>query len=83
MEAVVLLADQIAALRGAEAVTLDDVQEAIADFVPNRNRRMIEFMELLAVFECSSRRLLPEQYRQMSNEALQERLESLRRELRL
>ncbi|MNS40880.1 hypothetical protein D3C72_732160 [compost metagenome] len=51
--------------------------------MPNRNRRMIEFMELLAVFECSSRRLLPEGYRQMSNEALQERLESLREELRL
>jgi SpoVK/Ycf46/Vps4 family AAA+-type ATPase len=83
LEAVVLLADQFAALRGAEAVTMDDMQAAILDFVPNRNRRMIEYMELLAVFECSSRRLLPEAYRQMSNEALQERLESLKAELRL
>lgn len=83
LEAVLLLADQTAALRGADTVTMDDVQAAIADFVPNRNRRMIEFMELLAVFECSSRRLLPEQYRQMSNEALQQRLELLREELRL
>lgn len=83
LEAIILLADQFAALRGADSVTMDDMQAAILDFVPNRNRRMIEFMELLAVFECSSRRLLPEAYRQMSNEALQERLESLREELRL
>lgn len=83
LEAVLLLADQTAALRGADTVTMDDVQAAYVDFVPNRNRRMIEFMELLAVFECSSRRLLPEQYRQMSNEALQQRLELLREELRL
>lgn len=83
IEAILLLADQAAALRGGEQVEAADLQEAIADFVPNRNRRMIEFMELLAVFECSSRRLLPEQYRQMSSESLQERLETLRAELDL
>jgi AAA+ superfamily predicted ATPase len=83
LEAVLLLADELAALTGAPAVTDAHVMDAIADFVPNRNRRMIEYMELLAVFECSSRRLLPEQYRQMSNEALQERLEALRKELLL
>jgi SpoVK/Ycf46/Vps4 family AAA+-type ATPase len=83
LEAILLLADELAAMRGAPTVALQDVQEAIADFVPNRNRRMIEYMELLAVFECSSRRLLPEQYRQMSNEALQERLEALKAELGL
>lgn len=83
LEAILLLADEMAAMRGADTVTAADLQGAIADFVPNRNRRMIEYMELLAVFECSSRRLLPEQYRQMSNEALQERLEMLRAELGL
>lgn len=83
LEAILLLADEMAAMRGAETVTSADLQAAIEDFVPNRNRRMIEYMELLAVFECSSRRLLPEPYRQMSNEALQERLETLRAELGL
>jgi SpoVK/Ycf46/Vps4 family AAA+-type ATPase len=83
IEAILLLADQIAGLRGARRVEAADLQAAIADFVPNRNRRMIEYMELLAVFECSSRRLLPAQYREMSDEALQERLEALALELRI
>ena len=82
IEAILLLADQEAALRGAEAVTPVDVEAAIADFIPNRNRAMIEFMELLAVFECSSRRLLPEAYRSVTNEELQERLETLKADLR-
>jgi SpoVK/Ycf46/Vps4 family AAA+-type ATPase len=81
LEAIVLLADQIAGLRGAASVTLADVKEAVADFIPNRNRRMIEYMELLAVFECSSRRLLPEVFRSLTNEELQERLAELESEL--
>lgn len=81
IEAILLLADQTAALRGAERVELADVEAAIADFIPNRNRAMIEYMELLAVFECSSRRLLPEAYRGLSNEELQGRLEALEDEL--
>jgi AAA+ superfamily predicted ATPase len=81
LEAIVLLADQVAGLRGSAAVQLEDVLEAVADFIPNRNRRMIEYMELLAVFECSSRRLLPEVFRSLSNEELQERLQELESEL--
>ncbi len=77
IEAILLLADQLAALREAEVVTGADVDAAIADFIPNRNRDMIAYMELLAVFECSSRRLLPEAYRGLSNEELQERLTAL------
>jgi hypothetical protein len=42
---------------------------------------MIEYMELLAVFECSSRRLLPEVFRSLTNEELQERLAELESEL--
>lgn len=78
LEAVVLLADQTAALRGSDVVSADDLVAAIDDFIPNRNRRMIEFMELLAVFECSSRRLLPEVYSKIDTESLQERLEELK-----
>ncbi|MDB5095905.1 MAG: ATPase central domain protein [Cyanobacteria bacterium RYN_339] len=81
LEAIVLLADQVAGLRGATLVTAVDVQAAVEDFIPNRNRRMIEYMELLAVFECSSRRLLPEVFRSLTNEELQERLNELEAEL--
>ncbi len=82
IEALLLLGDEFAADRGRKMAE-EDLLDAIADFVPNRNRKMIDFMELLAVFECSSRRLLPDRYKDMTDEALGEKLTELRRELRL
>ena len=80
IEALLLLAAEFAAER-SRTMTQEDLLDAIADFVPNRNRKMIDFMELLAVFECSSRRLLPERYRDMSDEELGNKLSELRAEL--
>lgn len=82
IEALLLLADEFAAERG-RTMAQEDLLDAIADFVPNRNRKMIDFMELLAVFECSSRRLLPERYRDLSDEDLGRKLADLRSELSL
>ena len=39
---------------------------------------LLEYMELLAVFEASSRRLLPPKYASMQPEELDERLRRLR-----
>jgi hypothetical protein len=39
---------------------------------------MLEYMELLAVFEASSRRLLPPKYATMTPEELDARLRALR-----
>ncbi|MBM3274325.1 MAG: ATP-binding protein, partial [Candidatus Sericytochromatia bacterium] len=82
IEALLLLADEFAHERGRK-LTEADLLDAVADFVPNRNRKMIDFMELLAVFECSSRRLLPERFKDLSDEELGGRLAELRSELRL
>ncbi|MBM3266144.1 MAG: ATP-binding protein [Candidatus Sericytochromatia bacterium] len=82
IEALLLLADEFAAERSRK-MTEEDLLDAIADFVPNRNRKMIDFMELLAVFECSSRRLLPERFKAMTDEELGSKLSALRAELRL
>ncbi|MBU6429024.1 MAG: ATP-binding protein, partial [Cyanobacteria bacterium REEB65] len=80
IEALVLLADEIAAGQD-RSMTERDLLAAIADFVPNRNRAMTEFMELLAVFECSNRRLLPPRYRELSDDDLARRLATLRAQL--
>lgn len=82
IEAVILLADEFAATRG-HSMTEADLLDAAEDFVPNRNQKMIEFMELLAVFECSSRRLLPARFRDLPSAELQGRMASLRAELRI
>jgi hypothetical protein len=42
---------------------------------------MLAYMELLAVFESSSRRMLPERYQDMSTEDVQARLDALKAQL--
>jgi transitional endoplasmic reticulum ATPase len=54
---------------------------AIRDYLPARDTRMLEFMELLAVFEASNRRMLPPRYAEMSAEELQARLDLLKLEI--
>jgi hypothetical protein len=39
---------------------------------------MVDYMELLAVFECSSRSMLPPKYRHLTTEELNQRLREMR-----
>jgi transitional endoplasmic reticulum ATPase len=81
IEAVVLAAGNLAAWEGRAAVTSDDLARAAADVVPSRDTRMLAYMEMLAVFEASARRMLPERYRDLSTEDVQARLDVLRSQL--
>ncbi|HEU4409024.1 MAG TPA: ATP-binding protein [Polyangiaceae bacterium] len=82
LESVVLLAADHAALeRGHDApLRPADLARGIADYLPSRDVRMIEYMELLAVFEASNRRMLPKKYADLSVDELQARLAVLRAE---
>ena len=79
IEAIVLLAADYAAERGVD-VPLDpaDLGRAVHDYLPSRDVEMIEYMELLAVFEASNRRMLPPKYAELPVEELQQRLQYLR-----
>ncbi|WP_313918795.1 AAA family ATPase [Tahibacter sp.] len=81
LEAVCLLALNMA----GEGSTVDRAcfEAAIADYVPARDAGMLEYMEMLAVFEASRRSMLPQRYRDMSQEDFNLRLRELKRELRL
>ena len=57
--------------------------QAIADYLPPRDTRMLEYMELLAVFESSRRSLVPERLRHLTAQELNDRLRALRAELQL
>lgn len=80
IEAVTLLAFDYAAERaGPEApVGVDDFARAVADYLPSRDVEMLEYMELLAVFEASNRRMLPAKYARLTLDELQQRLAELR-----
>ena len=80
IEAVVLLANDDAAREagGDATVTAEHSSRAVSDYFPSRDEELLEYMELLAVFEASSRRLLPAKYAATAPEALDARLRQLR-----
>jgi SpoVK/Ycf46/Vps4 family AAA+-type ATPase len=77
VEAIVLAANNLASAEGAK-VTADVFERAFNDYLPSRDQDMLEFMELQAVFESSSRSMLPKKYHDVTLEELQERLRLLR-----
>ena len=56
----------------------DDLARAMKDYLPSRDVVMLEYMELLAVFEASNRRMLPKKYADVPLDELQARLQLLK-----
>jgi transitional endoplasmic reticulum ATPase len=80
IEAVILMANDDAAREAGTAapVTAVHLTRAASDYFPSRDVELLEYMELLAVFEASSRRLLPVKYAAITPEELDARLRALR-----
>ena len=78
LEAVLLAAAGHAAADDRGAVEQADLDQAVEDVIPSRDLRMLHFMELLAVFECSARRMLPDHYREMETDEVLQRLDQAR-----
>lgn len=70
IEAILLGSLNFAEDRGVETVTDEDLLASAKDFIPSRDSAMMRYMELLAVFECSSREMLPPKYANMTTEDL-------------
>jgi len=75
LEAVVLLASDYAR---ETTLTLSHFSEAMRDYLPSRDLEMLEYMELVAVFEASNRRMLPKKYADLGVSELQKKLSLLR-----
>lgn len=80
LEAVTLLA--VAQAAGGE-VTPESLQAAVGDYLPSRDAGMLEYMEMLAVFEASRRSMLPERFKALDANDINARLRELRARLRL
>ena len=80
IEAVILLANEEAAREsgGDAPVLANHFERAAIDYFPSRDVELLEYMELLAVFESSSRRLLPAKYASLTPEDLDAKLRHLR-----
>ena len=80
VEAVILMANDDAARESGDDATVlkENFTRAANDYFPSRDIELLEYMELLAVFESSSRRFLPVKYTGMTAEELDLRLRELR-----
>ena len=81
LEAVLLAAGSLAGDSDHDAIGQEHLDQASADVIPSRDTRMLEYMEMLAVFECSARRMLPDRYQDLDTSAVQQRLDELRMQL--
>jgi len=65
IESVLVRARMKSALRNEAAVGVDDLKSALEDFIPPSYPTEIELQNLVAVLECTSKKLLPQKYRDM------------------
>jgi SpoVK/Ycf46/Vps4 family AAA+-type ATPase len=80
LEAVALLAAEFAE-RAGHIVSEALFASAVDDFLPPKEIAMLRYMEMLAVFETSRRSLLPERFRSLTPQQVQEQLSELRRHI--
>lgn len=78
LEAVALLALEFAK-RGDGNITAQIFEDAVKDFMPPQDTLMIQFMEMLAVFETSRRSMLPARFQSMSPTQVHDQLSALKR----
>ena len=78
LELVLLAAASRAAEQDRDTISQEDLDGASKDVIPSRDTRMLRYMELLAVFEASARRMLPDRYKDMDTVQVQDALDEVR-----
>ncbi|MBX7114542.1 MAG: AAA family ATPase [Myxococcaceae bacterium] len=78
IEAVLVRAKFRAVAEGREQATADDVTAVLKDFMPPTYPLEIELQNLVAVQECTSKALLPDNFAQMEREQITRRIQELK-----
>jgi len=78
MEAALTRAKFRAAAEGRKKVTPEILDAALADFIPPTYPEEVELQTLNAVIECTSKELLPDQYRDMDRNEILIQIEELK-----
>ncbi|MDQ7825635.1 MAG: ATP-binding protein [Candidatus Eremiobacteraeota bacterium] len=84
MEALLVRANRVYDLQkeGEEKKPLDEIVALIGkDFRPSPHTKALEYMDLVAVKECTDSRFLPAKYRKTPNEEIDARLMELKRQI--
>ena len=84
MEAIMVRAQRLFDLQVEGARSLKEVlSDVVGQYRPVPHRRNLEYMDLVAVKECTDEAFLPERYRHLEAAELDRRLDELKRELGL
>lgn len=78
LESILLMASRLAGEAGHEAIAQEHLDQAVRDVIPSRDTRMLAYMEMLAVFESSAKRMLPDRYKELTTGQVQEQLDELK-----
>jgi SpoVK/Ycf46/Vps4 family AAA+-type ATPase len=78
LEAIVIRSKRLAAVDGRTAVTKADFAEAFAQFSPPVYAEALEYQTLVAVAECTNRKLIPKEYRDLPRAELTARIAKLK-----
>ena len=78
IEAVLVRSKFRAVADGRDNATADDVTAVLQDFMPPTYPLEIELQNLVAVHECTSKALLPENFAQMEREQITRRIQELK-----
>jgi ATP-dependent 26S proteasome regulatory subunit len=79
VEAMLVRALRVYELSNPRRPLKDALTEVMHDMRPNANQRKLEYMDLIAVKECTDIRFLPEKYRALTPEEIEAQIDSLRR----
>lgn len=77
IEAVLVRSHMRSSLQKKQAVDAQDLEGALEDFIPPYYPTEIDLQNLVAVLECTSKSLLPKQYRDMERSELIRRTNEL------
>lgn len=78
IESILIRARRVARLAGRKEVSQDDLANAAFEFRPARDEQAIEYQELAAAREATSRSMLPARFRELSSAEMGARIELLR-----
>jgi AAA+ superfamily predicted ATPase len=78
IESILIRARRIARIAGHGPVTNEDLAFVASEFTPARDDQAIEYQELVAAREATSRAMIPHRFRHMTSPEIARRLEMLR-----
>ncbi len=78
IESVMIRARRVARIAGHGVVTNEDLAFVASEFIPARDDQAVEYQELVAAREATSRAMIPMRFRHMTSGEMARRLEVLR-----